>query len=439
MDYSLLNEIREALAAEGAAGVLAERLQALRAADLADVMERLNQEERRSLFLLLPDEEAGAVLQELDEAAAAEVLENLPAERASRLLGGIPSDDAADLLQDLPDQAADALLAGMARDDARAVRQLMEYPETTAGGRMTTEFATVSEDATVAQVIAGLRDQPPAAETGYYLYVCDSLERLKGVVSLRDLIVAAPEARIGEIMAREVVSVPADADQEEAADLVARYDLLALPVVDADQRLVGVITVDDVLEVLEEEATEDILGLAPGSEPSPARLAPSLRARLSRAAAVLLAGLAAAGLVSPGQPGLSVRAPFLLFLPLVLAVSEVVTAQVMAGVAGAFRRELPAAALARAAGRELVVTGMLAGGAGLAVAALLGRWHGLGAVGADLGAAVFLVALIAAVIGVAAPILSHLLRHDPSAAPVSLVAALSAVVGVATYLWVVGR
>lgn len=434
MGNNLLDEVRDALADGKTSPALEERLRGMRAADLADLVEQLDPSEREILFRSLPDEEASALLRELEETVAAQILETLPAEQASRLLSRIPSDDAADMLLDLPDQTADALLAGMEQEEAQAVRQLMEYPETTAGGRMTTEFTTVAAEATVSQVMADLRAHPPAPKTGYYLYVCDSSGRLEGVVSLRDLIVAAPDARIGDIMARNVVSVRADADQEEAANLVAHYDLLALPVVDAEGRLVGVITVDDVLEVMEEEATEDILGLSSGVESPPANGGPSIQTRLLRAGGIFLAGLVAAGLLSVGQSLFSVPAPFLLFLPLTLAVSEVVTTQVMAGVAGAFRHNWPGTAWGRTIGRELLIMTALAGGFGLVIAALLGSWGGLGAAGMRLGVAIFLVALMAALVGVAVPTLSHLYRRDPTAISVSFATVLSVLIGLAVYL-----
>ncbi|MDH7570849.1 MAG: CBS domain-containing protein, partial [Armatimonadota bacterium] len=301
MGHDILSEVREALA-DADLERLRPRLEALWPADLAEVIERLNSEERQQVLSLLSDEAAGTLLHVLDEAVAADVIAALPPERASRILGESPRDDAADVLQDLPEAAADALLAGMDAEDARAVRELLEYPENTAGGRMNTEFPRVSETARVSEVMADLRANPPAAETSYYLYVCDDGGRLRGVVSLRELVVAAPDARIGDIMTREVVSIRADAGQDEAAELVARYDLLALPVVDDTGRMVGVITVDDVMEVLEDEATQDILGIPTDEETPSERTSLSLAARARGLVPPALGGLAAAALFSAYAP-----------------------------------------------------------------------------------------------------------------------------------------
>jgi len=435
MDHDLLWWVRDALAA-GDDQRLCEQLQAMRPADLADVVERLDPVGRARVFGLLDDEAAGEVLHEVGEAVAAEVVRGLPPARASRILGEMPHDDAADVLLDLPDGAADALLAGMDAEEAEDVRELLEYPENSAGGRMVTDFATVSEKALVADVIAGLRAHPPPAETAYYLYVCDGHGRLAGVVSLRDLIVAPPDAVIGEVMTRDVIRVRADADQEEAADVVARYDLLAVPVVDARDRVIGVITVDDVIEVLEEEATEDILRLSSGAEAPPERASPSPRARAPGIGAAFVAGLAAAAVVGAYRGGLQRHLPLLLFLPLVLAISEVITGQVMAAVVGAMRRDLPRPGLWHLMAREATITAGLGALVGGLIAAVLGYWSRLGHVGSVVGPALFLVAITASLVAALLPVASRVLRQDPSAVPVSLAAAVSDTAAVAVYSWV---
>lgn len=435
MDYQLLAAVRDALAS-GDEALLHERLRALRPADLADVVEYLEPAERQAVFALLADEVASAVMPELDEAVAATVVRGLPAERAADILEEMRPDDAADVLQDLSDEAADALLAEMTAADAQQVRELLEYPENSAGGRMVGEFVTVPESATVSQVIADLRANPPSPETAYYLYVCDPQGRLAGVVSLRDLVVANPEARVAEIMTREVVRVRADASQEEAAELVARYDLLAVPVVDAQERVVGVITVDDVLTVLEEQATEAILHLSSGAEPAPEAAASPVPTRVSRATAAVLAGFAGAAVVALFREVFTVRLAYLLFMPLVITVCEVVSGQVMAAVREALRHDAPGR-LARTIGREVLVTLLVAAVGGGLLALLLGHWQQLTQTGITLGLAVLLAALIAALIGSASPLLARATHRDPAAIPVSVAAAVASVVALAAYLWLV--
>lgn len=434
MDYDVLAEIREALD-QGDDERLRGRAQQMRPADLADIVERLDAEERSRLFALLDDDAAADALHELDEGVAGEILQALPAERASRLLGDMPPDDAADVLQDLPDAAADALLAAMDEEEAQDVRELLEYPETTAGGRMVTEFVTVAETAHVADVIADLRAHPPAAETAYYLYVCGPRGRLVGVVSLRDLIVADPGASVREIMTRDVISVRADADQEEAADLVARYDLLALPVVDEAGRVIGVVTVDDVLEVLEEEATEDILHLSSGAPPAPDGPSPA-PSRLPAAVPAVVCGLGAALVLALMRDRVAPAVPFLLFVPLAVTVSEVVTGQVMGAVTGAIRRGSDSPDVRRSVLRELLVT-LLVGAAAAGLLFLIGTWQRPGTLARTLGLTVVVVAVVAAVIAALLPAAARALHRDPTAVSVSLAAGLSDVAAVAVYLWIV--
>lgn len=436
MDYELLAQVRALLEA-GDHEAARERLRALRSADLADVVEHLEPAERQAVFDLLDDETASAVMGELDEAVAATIVRALPASRAADILEEMPADEAADVLQDLPTGAADALLAQMNAEDAEEVRELLEYPENTAGGRMVSDYVTVPETATVASVMDQLRAHPPRPDTSYYLYVCDAEERLTGVVSLRDLVVADPNARVSDIMTRDVVRVRPDTDQEAVADLVARYDLLAVPVVDAENRVLGVVTVDDVLDVLQEEATEDILHLSSGAEPVPETVVSSARTRLQRMATTIVAGMVAAAIIASFREVFRVRLAYLLFLPLALTVSEVVTGQVMASVGAAMRRGAPSGRLARTIAREVGLTAIVAAGGGGLVAVLLGHWQQLPRPGLSLGAAVVLVALVSALVGGLLPVLARLVREDPSAIPVSVAAALADTLAVAVFLWVV--
>jgi magnesium transporter len=175
-------------------------------------------------------------------------------------------DDAADVVEELGEEEAEELLSEMEPSDAYQVRELLSYPPDTAGGRMTPEFVSISPDLTIAVAMRLIRAKAPDAETIYYVYVTDRRGQLLGVVSLRELVVADPQRTIGQVMRRQVIRLPATADQEEAARLLMEHNFLALPVVDDDGRLLGVITSDDVADVLEEEATEDIERLG-GSQP----------------------------------------------------------------------------------------------------------------------------------------------------------------------------
>ena len=259
----LLSQVRAALAAGDFDRAVA-LIEALRPPDQADLFGELPPEEQDVLLPRLDVEDSADILEELEDSEAAKLASRLDTEALARILDEMEPDEAADLLGDIP--PAQAIQALSAMEEADEVEPLLAHPDETAGGLMTTPLVTLRQEMTAEEAIAHLRALAPDSETVYYLFVVDEENRLVGVVSLRQLIVAPPTTRIREIMDPEVIHVHADADQEEAARLMSRYGLLALPVVDDEGRLLGLITHDDLVEVLEDEATEDIQRLG-ASEP----------------------------------------------------------------------------------------------------------------------------------------------------------------------------
>lgn len=250
-------------------------LQALEADEVqaaSELLLTLHPADRAEIFFLLDDDQQSLLLptfdvpvvadllEELSDGAAADAAGTLTNEMLAEVLDEMEPDEAADILGDLSPSVAARALAEMS--DAEEVLPLLVHPDESAGGLMTTSFVALRRQTTAEEAIEYLRKISPEAETPYYLYVIDRDGILLGIVGLRDLIVAPPDAAVKSIMDPEVVHVTAGADQEEAARLMARYDLTALPVVDSHGHLLGVITHDDVLDVLEEEATEDVLNLA---------------------------------------------------------------------------------------------------------------------------------------------------------------------------------
>ncbi len=241
-------------------------VRALSPTELADVLLQLDALELARLQPLLGPQRLADAMAELDPSEAARLIGRFSRAIAADILEDMEPDDATDVVEELKPAEAEQILDEMEQAEAADIRELLAYPPNTAGGRMTTEFVSIGPEITVASALRSLRTQAPDAETIYYIYVTDSAERLLGVVSLRDLVIAEPTARISSIMRRQVIHIPADADQEEAARLIIDHDLLALPVVDPEGRLLGVITVDDIADVIEEEATEDIEKLG-GAQP----------------------------------------------------------------------------------------------------------------------------------------------------------------------------
>ncbi|TMD64089.1 MAG: magnesium transporter [Chloroflexi bacterium] len=238
------------------------KLADLRPADIADILEQLDVEDAGAMLERLDTETAADTLNEVEPTRQYELLSELDPERASDLLEVLPPDDAADILADLPPEEAERLLNLMPANESQPIRDLLRYGEETAGGIMTPEVLSLSQELTVEEALVYLRQHSAHLEMIYYLYVVDSDKHLVGVVSLRELVVAEPTTRLQELMDRDVIKVTTDTDQEEVARVISKYDLLGVPVVDSENHLVGLITVDDVIDVLHEEEAEDFSEMA---------------------------------------------------------------------------------------------------------------------------------------------------------------------------------
>ena len=227
-----------------------DKLRRLNPADLADILGELSALDRAAVVSTLDEQTTAAALEEMDYDLQRSVLDSVEDEKAADILDEVDPDDAADLVGDLPEERANQLLGLMEPEEASDVKELLQYPDDTAGGLMTPEFVAVPSGMTAQEAIGYLRKAGEDAETVYYCYVLDDRKRLVGVFSLRDLIVAPPTRVIDDIMVQDVVCVSPDTSHRETAGLIARYNLLAIPVVDEERRLVGIVTVDDAIEAI---------------------------------------------------------------------------------------------------------------------------------------------------------------------------------------------
>lgn len=227
-----------------------DKLALLHPADIADIASELSPEERVAVVESLEDEVAADTVEEMDPNFQATLLNDMGEQKAARLLSEMDPDDAADLLADLPEEKAAALLASMRRKEARDVQHLLKYEEDTAGGIMTTEYVALPPGLTAGEAIDLIRRLEPDAETIYYLYVVDEDGHLVGALSLRDLILAWRDNKVEEFMEHHLISVRTDASLEEVAQVVAKYNLLAVPVTDEDNIMRGIITVDDAIDIV---------------------------------------------------------------------------------------------------------------------------------------------------------------------------------------------
>jgi magnesium transporter len=249
----------------GAMSNAANLLTKLRPVDIAQILNQLTQHERETTFHALVRNDLGRAaeaLSEMETDRAVELLGTLGHDDVSRLLQELPSDDAALLVAELPDELRDELLEKMKVEQSADVQELLGFADETAGRIMTPDYFALEEDVTVSEAITALQRRSEEFEMAFYLYVIDARNHLLGVVSLRQLLLNPPSTPLGKIMIGDVIKVNTDTDQEEVARIVATYNLLAVPVVDDENKLAGIITVDDIIDVMREEATEDIYALA---------------------------------------------------------------------------------------------------------------------------------------------------------------------------------
>jgi magnesium transporter len=327
----------------------------------------------------------------------------------------------------------------MEAEDAREVKSLLTYPENTAGRLMTNEYVTLKSDWTAEEALRRLRKEAPGAETIYYLYVTDNQEKLVGVVSLRELIVAAADTPIANIMSENVVFVSAEVDQEEAARLIERYDFLALPVVDENQRLVGIVTVDDVIDVLEDEATEDFSRLAAIegiTEVSDLRV-PAYQAAFKRLPWLVLLmffGFISGNIIARFEKTLEAVAILAIFIPLIAGMAGNTGTQSLAVVVRGlavteFRPRDFLWLLRREAGVGLIIGTVN----GLLIALLTYLWQGNIWLGFVLGFSLWLTLFVSTMSGAVVPLILNYFKIDPAVASGPFITTINDIIGLTIY------
>jgi magnesium transporter len=415
---------------------LANLLEEVHPADLAHVIRELPIEDQVRVFRLLSPQHAGAVLAELDDPVLRELVGSLEQVEVSRALDRMPSDEVADVVQELPREQAEEILDLMEEDKAEEVQELLEYREGTAGRLMSRSFVAVNEQVTVARALEDIRK----AKTGdgpFYVYVVDDHEHLVGLVPLHRLLIAEPATPIHAIRTEGVESVTVDTDQEEVARLVQHYNLIEVPVVDGDRRLLGTIGVDDVIDVIREEATEDIqrLGGVPGDEtvldPPQTVFTRRLLWRLINLGTAVLA----ASVIGLFESSIRSLATLAVFMPIVASMGGIGTTQTATVVVrGIALGDMTASVLRRVLWKE-VWLGLTTGVAnGLIIAAIAYVWKGQALLSAILGVALILNMIVAAVVGTLIPIALKTFRIDPAIASSVIITTFTDVFGFFSFL-----
>lgn len=427
----------EALLATRDQALIGSLLAELHPADLADVLEHLDDEKRGYVFGLIATGDRSQVLAELEDGIRERLLEQLPPAEIADLIEVLESDDATDIVQDLSAERAEEVLSEIGLPESRDVRRLLAYPEDTAGGIMATEFVAVPEDGTVAQAIEQLRRGGEAQGDIPYLFVVDSRRRLSGWLSLRDIILSDPQRGVAELLDREIRSVPATMDQEQVAELVRKYDLAVVPVVAEDGRLIGRITLDDILDVYEQEASEDFSRLSGAlQEESPADSIVTIsRNRLPWLMLGLLGGILSAFVMSRHTTSMHQAVEIAFFVPVIMAMGGNVgiqsSATVVRGLAtgeirepGSFARLL----------KEILVGALNAFLLAAALWLIVTVWLGKGKLAAVVGISLALSMTFAAAVGSAVPLLLRRIGIDPALATGPFVTTANDLVGLIIYL-----
>ena len=414
---------------------IAELLAALHPADGADVLEELEPEQQRDVFAELEPADAAEVLAYLDEDDQSEVVADLAPADLADILDEMEPDDAAELVADLPAPQASAALAEMA--DSDEIRALLRYQPQSAGRLMTPNVISLRAQSTVGEALALLRRLAPEDDVGYYLYVVDADDRLVGVVGLRRLITADLGAGIQQVMDTDVISVAADADQEEAARTLSRYGLLALPTVDAAGRLVGAITADDVLDVVQAEATEDIYRLAnlDAEESVDESVATTSRRRLTWLLVNLPTAMLAGAIVSRFEGTVARVAVLAVFMPIIAGMGGNAGIQTLTLIVRSIALgELRGREALQTFGREALV-GLVNGVCFGVVIGLVGFvWKGLPILGLVAGVAMLANMVAAALAGTLVPLTLRRFGADPALASGVIVTTFTDVTGYTCFL-----
>ncbi len=234
----------------------------LHPADIAEILNHLKPEDAEAAFSILDTETAGEVLTELDENLRERILKNIDKEKITDIVDELETDDATDIVSELPEQVAEHVLENIDKEDSEDVKELLKYPEDSAGGIMTSDFVFVHESATVKDAIKEVRKHADEFEQIYHIYVLNDEGQLVGIVQLKSLLIYPLHKRIKSIMEKDLIYVTPEVDQEEVAAIMEKYDLVAIPVVDENRKMLGRITFDDIVDVIQEEASEDIQKMA---------------------------------------------------------------------------------------------------------------------------------------------------------------------------------
>jgi len=409
------------------------------AADIGTLMDHLISREQLILFNVILEKEkekAAEVVSEIDPEDAAAIIENLSVKQISQLFHEVPSDDVAPILQLLPPEMQEAVLSAMEEKPSEDVKELLLYEEETAGRIMSPDFYALNQSTNVSDAITAMQLEGDV-ESAFYLYVVDDGGQLVGVVSLRQLLFARPNTPLMNIMTTEVISVCTNTDQEEVARNVAAYNLVAIPVVDPDNKLVGVVTVDDVIDVIDKEATEDIYKMVSLDTTDRIQNNPftSIKKRIPFLILSLLTASVAPFVVSRFTGSIQKFVTLAVFMPLVMALGGIAGNQTIAIIV----REIAVGQTEWISARKALFKELVVGvGNGVIIGTIMAvvTYFILGNpyLGMVLGLAIIINLFIAALVGTLIPLFLKLVRLDPALGSVNLLTMCTDSIGILSFL-----
>ncbi len=421
----------------GDSAKLQEVVDAIHPAEMAEFIAALADDDIWRLMTLLPRRSAADIFSHFELDRQVELASGANRQAMARMLEELPHDDRADLVNQLDPQVAEQILPLVARAEREDIRNLASFPEGTAGSIMSSDYAMLRPDMTVGQALDQIRIQAPTRETIYYIYVVDTDHHLTGFVSLKDLILARPNQRVNEIMNSEVLYALADDDREEVAHQIEKYDLLALPVIDSDRRLVGIVTVDDVIDVQEAEATADFHKFG-GTEELPdvslkdASLGVLYRARLPWLLALIFMNVFSGAGIAYFQDAIVAVSSLVFFLPLLIdsggnAGSQAATLMVRALAVGDVRLRDWFGLLHK----EVLISLLL--GITMALGAMLVAGFRASDVMVPVGLTMVCIVLFGSLVGMSLPFLLTRFKLDPATASAPLITSIADIGGVLIY------
>lgn len=423
---------------------LIDRIKEFHAADIVRIIEEAPEDKTETLLKNIREEKLAKMIGKMEIDQKREVIETLKEDKLIEILDHMPTDEIVDLLGEVSIPKSKEILCLMKSDDARSVRTLMQYEESTAGSLMTTEYIAIKSHMNVEEALEKVKEIAPKTEVLDHLYIVDSKKNLVGALELRELFTNDEDRLIEDIMNENVISVEAHTDQEEVANTISKYDLLSIPIVNRFGKLVGIITVDDIIDVLKEEATEDFLKISGSLEPeeeitdrnflSRASELQIFKARFPWLVIALFGGLLAGSVINLFRHSLQSVVILATFIPVIMAMGgNTGTQSSTIFIRTLTIEEITKKDFLKYVGREIKVGIMIGLSIGIGLGLVVFAWQGSTVLSGVVSLAIFLAITVANIVGLMIPWTLNSLGFDPAAASNPLITTLQDVIGLSIY------